>query len=374
MATMANILSPAPSLAHVGAKPATGTHRAVGVWLAAVAALVFAMILVGGLTRLTDSGLSITEWALVHGVLPPLNPAQWEEAFAAYRETPEYRIQNRGMGMEAFQVIFWWEWGHRLLGRLIGLAFMVPLVGFALARMIPARLWPMLVIMLALGALQGAIGWWMVSSGLVGDRLDVAAYRLATHLSMAFVLFALLSWTALDVLKPRPAGAGEASLVPWALVLLVGLAVQVVLGAFVAGTDAGFVYNEWPLMQGRVVPEGYGALQPFSRNLVENHATIQFNHRIGAYLVALLVVATWWQARRSRDRGVRAMATMVLAVTQAQVVLGVATLVGYGIWTPPQTVGLVLGVAHQGLGAIVVMAGALLLRAAWPGRSGRAHA
>jgi cytochrome c oxidase assembly protein subunit 15 len=338
----------------------------VGLWLSGVAALIFTIILVGGATRLTDSGLSITEWAPIHGVIPPLTHAQWLAEFERYRQIPEYQIQNAGMTLAQFQFIFWWEWGHRLLGRVIGLAVLVPLVIFAATRQLrPGMGWPLAGIVLLVG-LQGAIGWWMVHSGLSGERLDVAAYRLATHLSMAFILFALTSWIALDHLAPRAAGRGDAVLLPWSVALVVLVASQVVLGAFVAGTDAGFAHNDFPTIDGHWLPQDYGRLEPLWRNWTENTQAIQFNHRIGAYAVAVLAVLVWAKARSSQDAGVRRLAATVAVLVAAQVVLGIGTLHMFRYHAPPELAGLLTGIAHQGLGALVFAASVLLVRAAAP--------
>jgi heme a synthase len=349
-------------------QPASQRSRAdlrVGVWLTIVALMVFAIILVGGATRLTDSGLSITEWKPIHGVIPPLNAADWAAEFDLYRAIPEYQIQNKGMSLAEFQFIYWWEWGHRLLGRLIGLALLVPLVVFWATKQLRPAMGPVLAVIVVLVGVQGAIGWWMVSSGLGGDRLDVAAYRLATHLSMAFLVFCITTWVALDHLAPR-VRAGDRRVAAAAILALLALSVQVVMGAFVAGTDAGFVYNDWPTIGGHWLPQGYAALEPFSRNLVENHEAIQFNHRIGAYVAALAVGWLAWTAWRSGQAHLKRAAGLALGLTLAQVVLGVATLMGYGIWTPPQIEGVLLGVGHQGLGALVLLSVALTLRLARP--------
>lgn len=365
---MASADTSANASVNIRAAISEATARAwVGGWLVAVAVLVFAMILVGGATRLTDSGLSITEWALVHGVLPPLNEAEWQAEFARYRLTPEYQLQNKGMSLAGFQFIFWWEWGHRLLGRVIGFAFALPLLAFAVLRMLPKGFGWRLVAMLALGGLQGAIGWWMVSSGLTGDRLDVAAYRLAVHLSMAIGLLALLVWTALDVLAPRTGRSGDVAVAPWAMGFVLLLAVQIVLGAFVAGTDAGFVYNDWPTMGGAWWPQGWGSLEPVWRNFVENKQAIQFNHRIGAYALLALAVVFWAKARGSAAPAVRLAGLAVLLGTLGQAALGITTLLAYGIVTPPHVSGVLIGVAHQGLGAVLFVIAALALRSALPG-------
>ena len=344
----------------------------VGIWLVCVAVLIFAIILVGGATRLTDSGLSITEWAPIHGVIPPLTHDQWLAEFELYRQIPEYQIQNAGMSLAAFQFIYWWEWGHRLLGRVIGLAVLVPLVVFAATRQLrPGMAWPLGGIVLLVG-LQGAIGWWMVHSGLSGERLDVAAYRLATHLSMAFLLLCLVTWVALDHLAPRPAAPGSGAavvtgdrrVVPWAVALVAVLASQVVLGAFVAGTDAGFAHNDFPTIDGAWLPQEYARLDPLWRNWVENTQAIQFNHRIGAMLAGAVAVAAFVVARRSPVQAVRMLAAVMLALVAAQIALGIGTLHMFRYHAPPDIAGVLTGVAHQGLGALVMLASVLLLRAA----------
>lgn len=355
------------------ALPGRAADVRVGVWLVCVAVLIFAIILVGGATRLTDSGLSITEWAPIHGVIPPLTHDQWLAEFELYRQIPEYQIQNAGMSLAAFQFIYWWEWGHRLLGRVIGLAVLVPLVVFAATRQLrPGMAWPLGGIVLLVG-LQGAIGWWMVHSGLSGERLDVAAYRLATHLSMAFLLLCLVTWVALDHLVPRTAvrgsgGAGAVTgdrrVVPWAIALVAVLASQVVLGAFVAGTDAGFAHNDFPTIDGAWLPQDYARLDPLWRNWVENTQAIQFNHRIGALLAGIVAVVAFAVAWRSPVQAVRGLAAVMLALVAGQIVLGIGTLHMFRYHAPPDIAGVLTGVAHQGLGALVMLSAVLLLRAA----------
>jgi cytochrome c oxidase assembly protein subunit 15 len=362
----AALFAPKRSLAWADA-PADAERR-VGVWLLGVAVLVFAMIIVGGATRLTDSGLSITEWKPLLGAIPPLTHAQWMGEFDKYREIAQYQLKNRGMTLAEFQFIFWWEWAHRQLGRVIGLAFALPLVWFHVTRQLKPGLAPRLVAMLALGGLQGAIGWWMVSSGIGTDRLQVAAYRLAVHLGMAFLLLGLLVWTASDLLGRRRRGAGDAAVAPWSLALCGLVFVQVILGAFVAGTDAGFVYTDWPMMGGAWLPQHYFALSPWPLNLVENLQAIQFNHRIGAYLVCALAALAALRAMASRDQGVRGWGLAALACVLAQAGLGVATLLGFGRWTPPQIEGVLLGIAHQGFGAVLFVTVLLFWRAARPAR------
>jgi heme a synthase len=343
----------------------------VGIWLFAISFLVLCMVIVGGATRLTDSGLSITQWAPIKGMIPPMGSAAWEAEFNLYRAIPEYTLQNKGMSLADFQFIYWWEWSHRFLGRFVGFAFAVPLLVFLVTKQIKKGLAPWLVAMFFLGGLQGAIGWWMVSSGLSGDRLDVAAYRLATHLSLAFLLMALTAWTAMDLIVPKRVGSGDRSAFPWACAFGVFLATQIVLGAFVAGTDAGMINTDWPTFAGGLYPKDYAALQPFALNLVENRSTIQFNHRIGAYVIAIATVGLWLKTRVSGDQTVRLWGHVLAVLVSLQVVLGISTLVGYGIWTPPHIKGVILGIGHQALGAILFTATLLLVRASFKARVDR---
>lgn len=346
-------------------EPSRAADIRVGLWMAGMCVLIFAMILVGGATRLTDSGLSITEWQPILGVLPPLSEADWQKAFDLYRQIPEYRLQNRGMSLQEFQFIYWWEWGHRLLGRLIGLAFALPLAAFILTRQIGWNRLPRLALILVLGGLQGGIGWWMVASGLTGDRLDVAAYRLATHLSLAFILFGACVWTAFDLL------AGPARRVParaasparlWAWLLLALVAAQVVLGAFTAGTDAGFIHNDWPLMGGQWIPQAYDGPGSWLHDAAAHPAAIQFHHRLGAYILMAVAVVAWLHTRRDGAPGARGWMTAVLLLVWAQAGLGIATLMTFGAHPPPALPAVVIGIAHQGLGALVFAAALMLVR------------
>jgi heme a synthase len=365
---MTNVIAPShfQGQTHPQVRSNNAADVRVGIWLLVVSFLVFCMVVVGGATRLTDSGLSITEWAPIRGAIPPLTGEQWLAEFERYRAIPEYIQQNKGMSLADFQFIYWWEWSHRFLGRFVGIAFAVPLVIFLVTKQVKKGLAPWLLAMFALGGLQGAIGWWMVSSGLSGDRLDVAAYRLAVHLSMAFLLMALTAWTAFDLLAPRRANSGDKNLVPWVIGFVVLLASQIIMGAFVAGTDAGMINTDWPTFAGGLYPKDYAVLQPFAHNLVENRSTIQFNHRIGAYALAILTAYMWWRTRVSGDANVRLTGHLVAGIVVAQVILGISTLLGYGIWTPPQMKGVLLGIGHQGLGAILFTAALLLLRVVLP--------
>ena len=335
--------------------PALGAaaHRTdpVRVWLFAVAALVFVMVSVGGATRLTGSGLSITEWRPIMGVVPPLSDAAWQEALEKYRQIPQYRQVNKGMSLEAFKRIFWWEWTHRFLARFVGVAFLLPFLYFLATGRIARALVPRLAGLFALGGLQGAIGWYMVASGLAG-RTDVSQYRLALHLSLAVVIFAGLLWTALS-LGPRE--ARRQAVPPFyrrGAAWIVGLVfLQIVAGAFVAGLKAGNDYNTWPLMDGRFIPQGLGVMSPWWANLFENATTVQFNHRMLAYvLTAVALWHVWSVLSRTDDRLVRASGLAVGGAVLAQVALG--------IWTLLAQVPLSLGLAHQA-GAVTVFGLAL---------------
>ncbi len=319
---------------------------ALAAWLWAVAALVVLMIAVGGITRLTDSGLSITRWELILGVIPPLSQADWEHAFALYRQTSEYQLANRGMSMEAFQRIYFWEYVHRLLGRLIGLAYALPLAWFAWRRAVPAGYGPRLVALLALGGLQGVVGWWMVASGLV-DRVDVAHERLAVHLGLAFLILGALAWTALDL--GALAGGRRTAAHPrprrWVAPFLALLALQFTLGAFVAGLRAGTAFDTWPKMGEHWVPPGWLELAPLWRNFVDNPLAVQFAHRSLAIAVALAALLIAWRLWRA-GAGWRAGA--LVAAVGLQFALGVAVVL--------TGVPLALGVAHQSGAALLLLA------------------
>lgn len=328
---------------------ADGGKRAVEVWLWLISALVFAMIIVGGATRLTDSGLSITEWKPILGAIPPLSDADWQAAFEKYRQIPEYHLVNKGMSLEDFKFIFWWEWGHRFLGRIIGLAFALPLLAFWATGRLRAGLPIKLASVLALGALQGAIGWYMVSSGL-SERVDVSQYRLALHLSVAMAIFALTVWLALDERRARVGGSDATAtdgVRRFAGVLLVLIAVQIVLGAFVAGLRAGLVYNTWPSMNGAFVPSGYWIETHGLLSLFDSHAAVQFNHRMAAYVVLAAALYHAWVLLRGGATGVaRKSGLMLAAAILAQAVFGILTLLFH--------VPLSLGLVHQGGAAIVL--------------------
>jgi cytochrome c oxidase assembly protein subunit 15 len=328
---------------------AAAWDRAVRIWLHVVAGLVLAMITVGGATRLTDSGLSITEWKPILGAIPPLSDAHWQEAFAKYKQIPEYHLVNKGMSLEAFKAIYWWEWGHRFLGRFIGLAFALPLAVFWYAGALRPGYGRKFAGVLALGALQGAIGWYMVKSGLV-DRVDVSQYRLALHLTVAFLILALVVWLALELKEPQRPGATAASdgLRTLPVLIVAAIFLQVVLGAFVASLKGGLVYNTWPTMNGTLFPYDLMAIEPWYHNPFENPVMAQFNHRLVAYAVVLLVAVEAWRTfGASASREARLSAGLLMAGVLAQAALG--------IWTLLEAVPLGLGIAHQSCAAILLI-------------------
>jgi heme a synthase len=334
-----------------GEQAAGSGDRMVAAWLLACCALVFAMVVVGGITRLTHSGLSIVEWQPIVGTLPPLDERQWQEAFAKYKETPESRLVNPDMRLDGFKRIFWWEYVHRLLGRLVGAAFLVPFLWFALRGKIAGRLAPPLIAIFALGALQGALGWYMVQSGLVDDP-RVSQYRLAGHLGLALLIYAAMLWIALGLFFPRArTGKGPRSLHRFALALLALIFLMALSGALVAGIHAGFAYNTFPLMNGRVVPPEIFALEPWHLNFFSNMATVQFDHRVIAWLLALLVPWFWLRVRRAAaPTRARLAASLLLAALALQIALGIATLL--------LVVPVPLAAAHQA-GALLVFSASL---------------
>ena len=326
----------------------------VAIWLFAVAALVLIMVVVGGATRLTGSGLSITEWKPVTGAIPPLSDAAWASEFAKYRQIPQYELVNRGMTLAEFQAIYWWEWAHRFLGRLVGAAFAIPFAWFLIRNQIPRRLVLRCWGLFALGGLQGAIGWWMVSSGL-SERISVAPERLTVHLGLAFGLLAALVWTALDAWagearRPLPSPWRRGSALLWGLIFL-----QVLLGALVAGNQAGFVYNDWPLMNGALVPPDYAG-ETLWGTLAHSRAAVQLHHRLLAYLLVAVAIGMAFNARRSSYLSDESK-SLALAATGAvgvQALLGIATLMaGTPLW---------LGILHQLMAAVLL---ALATAFAW---------
>jgi cytochrome c oxidase assembly protein subunit 15 len=329
--------------------PISSSHRAVAAWLLACCALVFTMVVAGGITRLTHSGLSIVEWQPIVGTLPPLNDTQWEETFAKYRKTPEFRLRNHDMTLAGFKGIFWWEYLHRLLGRVVGVVFLVPFLYFLARGTARGALAWKLAGVFALGALQGALGWYMVKSGLVDDP-RVSSVRLAAHLGLAFLIYAAMLWVALGLLAPLRTPASPRAKAHAAV--LAGLVFLMVLsGALVAAIRAGFAYNTFPLMNGRWIPPEILLIEPWWSNFVHNMATVQFVHRWLAMLIALLAVALWLRLPRAgaSDRA-RIWSDLLLLAVVVQIAAGIATLV--------MRVPLPLAAVHQS-GALIVFTCAL---------------
>ena len=334
-----------------------GARGGVRLWLMLLFALVVIMIAVGGLTRLTDSGLSITEWAPLSGAVPPLNAADWQAEFERYQQIPEYQLQNQGMSLAEFKAIYWWEWGHRQLGRVMGLVWAIGFVGFLVTRSIPSGWTGRLLLLGALGGLQGAIGWWMVSSGLMGTMLDVASYRLAIHLGLAFVILGFLAWfvfklarSEAELLQARR--TKEHRLQTLSSILLAVVFVQILLGALVAGIDAGRNYTDWPLMAGGVLPPDLFALDPWWRNFFEDDGLVQFVHRVWGYGLAVFALVVWRRSRVSGNTQTRFAFNALLAMLAVQMLLGIVTVMNSSPWP--------MAILHQ-FGAVALWV--LVLRA-----------
>lgn len=347
---------PVQTTGMIDARP-RGARRAIRAWLAVLFVLVLAMIVVGGATRLTGSGLSITEWKPVTGAIPPMNAADWQSEFDLYRQIPQYQELNRGMSLSEFQYIYWWEWGHRLLGRVVGLVWALGFVFFWATSRIPTGWTPRLLSLGALGGLQGAIGWWMVSSGLNEGMLRVASYRLATHLGIAFLILGLITWYVLQLSRSeaelmRARRAGEAKLFRMTTGLMHLTFVQILLGALVAGIDAGRTYTGWPTMGGEWIPAAIWDGTLGWRNFFENPALVQFIHRMTGYLLAIFAVVVWLRARRSPHPVTRGAFSVMIVAMAAQIGLGILNV----IHASP----LHLALTHQ-FGAVVLFA--MILRA-----------
>ncbi|GKY87632.1 heme A synthase [Sinisalibacter aestuarii] len=336
---------------------AGGARGAIRGWLLVLFALVVVMIVVGGLTRLTDSGLSITEWDLVMGSLPPMNAEAWASAFAKYQETPEFRLVNASMTLEEFKGIFWWEWGHRFLGRIIGLVWIAGFLGFWAAGKIPTGWKQRLLAIGVLIGVQGAVGWWMVSSGLEGEMTDVASYRLATHLGLAFVILGLIVWAVLLLSRSeaqlmQARRLRERKLFGMGTGLMHLAFLQILLGALVAGIDAGRSYTDWPLMAGQVFPPYAFEIEPLWRNFFENPGLVQFIHRIVGYLLVIYALVVFWRSRSAGAAATRSAFGLAVVVIIAQMLLGITTVMNGAHMH--------IAITHQ-VGAI--LAWALILRA-----------
>lgn len=339
-------------------KPTSGRSRTgMIVWLMALFLLVVVMVLVGGMTRLTDSGLSITEWKPVTGAIPPLNGPAWLAEFDKYRTTPEFQLVNSAMTLQEFKGIYWWEWAHRFLGRFIGLVWFVGFMWFWARGVIPTGWMSRFLALGLLGGLQGAVGWWMVSSGLTGRMVDVASYRLAIHLGLAFLIIVLIAWfvlelrlTGAELLQARRRRDGR--LMRLSSVLIGLLFVQILLGALVAGIHAGRSFPTWPSMNGEFLPSESFGYTPLWSNFFENPALVQFNHRMLGYLAVIFGGFVWWRSRRSALSGVRATHMLAFGMLLLQMVLGIVT----AVYAAP----LHAAITHQ-LGAVVLII--LMIRA-----------
>ncbi|MDZ7751025.1 MAG: COX15/CtaA family protein [Gammaproteobacteria bacterium] len=336
------------------ADPGNG-RRAIGLWLLACCATIYAMVVLGGVTRLTGSGLSMVDWRPILGVLPPLNEAQWLRVFELYQQSPEFKVKNFGMDLASFKNIFWFEYAHRLLGRLIGVIFLVPLLYFAATRRVDKALAGKLVALFILGGLQGLLGWYMVQSGLV-DVPRVSPYRLTAHLGLAFVIYGYMFWVALDVLRPHgwAARIGDMTGLRRLAYGVTGLiAVTMLSGGFVAGLRAGLAYNTFPLMNGQWVPDGLLSMDPIWRNLFENITTVQFDHRLLAAVTSIAIVMLWLASLRRRlPTALQAASHVLLLLLAFQVTLGITTLLLH--------VPVPLAAAHQA-GALALLTAALFL-------------
>ena len=333
-----------------GADRAMQARRMIRLWLMLLFGLLVVMIAVGGLTRLTGSGLSITDWRPISGALPPLSAEDWQREFDAYRQIDQYRLLNQGMTLAEFQVIFWWEWGHRQLGRLLGVVWALGFLWFLLRRQIPTGWTGRLLLLGVLGGVQGAIGWWMVASGLEEGMIAVASYRLAVHLGLAFVILGLLAWyimllgrPAAQLMQARRARERRAYGLATGVLHLAFL--QILLGALVAGIDAGRGYTDWPLMGGAIFPPGAFDLEPIWRNFFENDGLVQFIHRKVGYLLLILALVAWARGRRSAHGATRRAFNWMMAAMLAQIVLGIATVMRGAPWE--------LAIAHQFLAVVL---------------------
>lgn len=330
--------------------------RAVAWWLIVVAAMVFVMVAIGGMTRLTESGLSITEWQPIKGILPPMNTGDWQALFDKYRESPQFAKMFPDLTLDGFKQIFWLEYVHRLWGRLIGVVFLVPFLWFWVRGRIPKGYGPALLGLFALGGLQGVVGWVMVASGLV-DRPAVSHYRLALHLGLAIVIYAALLWTALGLLQPRGGKALSRGARRWAHLAYVLIALTVLAGAFVAGLRAGLVYNTFPLMGGALVPSDYWLPDLGWLNPLENRAAVQFHHRLLATATLAAILALWWRLRRDgAPAAPRRGAHLLVGAVLVQYGLGIVTLLRFGQAPPPLAEAVAIGTLHQAWAMVVVSA------------------
>ncbi|WP_343560682.1 COX15/CtaA family protein [Kiloniella sp. b19] len=341
-----------PDLQQGHSSDISASHSAVVLWLYLCCAMILVMAVIGAITRLTESGLSIMEWAPLSGAIPPLSQTEWERLFSLYKTIPEYQQINRGMELEEFKSIFWWEYFHRLWGRLIGLVFAVPLAVFWIRQQLPGWIKPHLLFLLALGGLQGAIGWYMVASGFA-DRTDVSQYRLTLHLMMAVGIYCYIFWLALKLGANSTTGASSNALGSWSAILVAAILLTMTSGAFVAGLNAGLIYNTFPLMEGQMIPPSYSDGSPWFINSFENIAAVQFHHRVLATATGLLAIGLGLLVLlKGRSRKVRIAGVLVALASVGQVKLGIMTLL--------LVVPVGLAAAHQA-GALIFLTTALYL-------------
>ena len=330
-------------------------HKQIAIWLLVCCATIFAMIILGGVTRLTGSGLSMVQWEPIMGVLPPLNQAEWEETFLLYQQFPEYKLKNFAMSLGEFKSIFWFEYAHRMLGRSIGIIFLIPFLFFLVKGKLDRALTPKLIMMFVLGGLQGLMGWYMVKSGLVSDP-HVSQYRLTAHLALAVIIYAYMFWVALDLLYPTIANElnnHKRKLWRFSMIISITVFITLLSGGFVAGTRAGFAFNTFPLMDGRLIPTGLFELSPIWRNFFENIVTVQFDHRVLATLLFLMIPAFWWIAQKSEpEPRVRTGLHLLLAALALQLTLGISTLL--------LIVPVSLAAAHQA-GAVILLTASIFV-------------
>jgi cytochrome c oxidase assembly protein subunit 15 len=333
------------------------SDRRIAYWLITVAIMIYAMVILGGVTRLTGSGLSMVQWEPIIGVVPPLSQAEWQASFDKYKQYPEYQQLNRDMDLSEYKRIFAFEYTHRLLGRSIGLAFLIPFLFFFFRKQIKPSLTPKLITMFVLGGLQGLLGWFMVKSGLV-DKPNVSQYRLAAHLMTALLIYSYILWTAWGLLSPTPRNAwapGVRKLRNQVRILTGVIVLMIVSGAFVAGTHAGAVFKTFPDMGGHFLPPGLFAMSPFLSNFVENTTTIQFDHRLIAYIIVIFLSLTWYRSRHfTLTRSTRNAFTLLLIVMIIQVTLGISTLLSVPTVPVRAGVSVLLAAMHQG-GALLLL-------------------
>ena len=331
------------------------SDKSIAIWLLICCATVFGMVVLGGVTRLTGSGLSMVQWAPIMGVLPPLNQEAWQETFRLYQQFPEFQIKNFHMTLDDFKSIFWFEYAHRLLGRGIGIIFFLPFLFFFFTGKVKKSLTPKLLSMFVLGGLQGLMGWYMVKSGLVDDP-HVSQYRLTAHLTLAIIIYAYMFWVALDLLSPKTGSATitkDPKLVQLSTIITSIIFITIMSGGFVAGTRAGFAFNTFPLMNGQLIPDGLFSIEPIWRNFFENIITVQFDHRVLAIILFLLIPAFWLKTRKIELEPMPKLSIhLLLAALALQITLGISTLL--------LIVPVSLAAAHQG-GAVILLTAALFV-------------